>query len=400
MSADSIRVDFAGTCESGRRIETIFRAGSREHRVYFESDARPLTPNVEALLAGVLPVAMRRGWDLASCGQVSERLLLAVPKILDLCRTWDASVRKVEIRGAVPVAKTANPSGGVGVFFSGGVDSFYTLLRHESEITDLIFVHGFDIPLGETSLRNKTSEMVRRVSSELGKRTVEVETNLRQFLEPHVDWGREAHGAALAAVGHLLSPALRRIYIPASHVYDQLDPWGSHPHLDPLWSSEALEFFHDGCEASRLQKVAFVSGSDLVMQSLRVCWKNPNGVYNCGRCEKCLRTMISLHVAGALNRCATFDTPLDVKRVSRIRFLPENTRAFVRENLDALGHTPLDEALRAALQRVLSRPAWPMKAVDRAECALKRHTHLYLVVQGAGDWLTRLLRRRKSHIQP
>jgi hypothetical protein len=36
--------------------------------------------------------------------------------------------------------------------------------------------------------------------------------------------------------------------------------------------------------------------------TLRVCWLNPDQSNNCGRCEKCLRTMTSLAAAGVLSR--------------------------------------------------------------------------------------------------
>ena len=38
--------------------------------------------------------------------------------------------------------------------------------------------------------------------------------------------------------------------------YAHLGPLGSHPLLDPLWSSEDVELVHDGCEATRLDKLA------------------------------------------------------------------------------------------------------------------------------------------------
>jgi len=43
------------------------------------------------------------------------------------------------IRASEPVLQA-----GAEAFFSGGVDSFYTFLKHRHEITDLAVVHGFD----------------------------------------------------------------------------------------------------------------------------------------------------------------------------------------------------------------------------------------------------------------
>src|SRR5262249_14111684 len=162
------------------------------------------------------------------------------------------------------------------------------------------FIHGFDIPLENTLLRTRVSTAVREVASAFGKPLIEVETNLKELLIEHAPW-EYAHGALLAGAALLLSPQFGRIYIAASDSYETaMVAWGSHPLLDPLWSTECTTIVHDGTEATRMNKVAAVAGSDVALRWLRVCWENPNGEYNCGRCAKCLRTMASLRILGAL----------------------------------------------------------------------------------------------------
>jgi len=256
---------------------------------------------------------------------------------------------------ATPAETPLTPTGKrVGCFFTGGVDSFYTLLKHKDEIDDLIFVHGFDISLQETGLWNKTSRMIQRVASDLNMRAIEVETNLRNLLDVQLGW-HWSHGAALATVGHSLTKKLGKIYIAAAHTYTDLFPWGSHPLLDPLWSSERLQFVHDGCEVNRVEKAKLISHYDIAVESLRVCYKNPDQVYNCGTCEKCLRTMVNLRCVGVLERCSTFDKPLDVKRVAEIRASDLNTIAFLRENLEMLESQGKDPELQKALKSALTR---------------------------------------------
>ena len=62
-------------------------------------------------------------------------------------------------------------------------------------------------------------------------------TGLVEVLGGFVDWGHTGHGVALAAIGHLLAPAFERLYVPSSVYWADLFNWGSHPLLDPLWSS-------------------------------------------------------------------------------------------------------------------------------------------------------------------
>jgi hypothetical protein len=185
----------------------------------------------------------------------------------------------------------------------------------------------------------------------------EVKTNLRSFTERRIHLLYN-NGAALAGIGHALSEHFRKIYIAATHTYSDLIPMGSHPILDPLWRSEALEFVHDGCEADRMEKVELISRNEIVLQTLRVCWKNTDGAYNCGKCEKCLRTMIELSAVGALERCATFTTPIDLRLVARRPIHHMNTRRFVEGNLRSLESRPEFRRLSKALRQALKRSRW------------------------------------------
>jgi hypothetical protein len=351
--------------DGGQRVEVEARLGAGSHRLFYRSgDARLLASREAALALALLP-AMRSSRRLCVEGRVNRRLLSGIDTIQAIYRAWDRTLRPVEIAGVE--ASDAAPEGRrVGSFFSGGVDSFYTLLKHRDEITDLILVHGFDIGLDEADLRAKTSEAIREIAAELGKRVVEVETDLRSFLDPYAHWGRLGHGPALASVGMTLSAHYRRIYIPGAYGYADLFPWGTHPLLDPLWSTDALEFVHDGTEATRVEKIARVAQCDVALRHLRVCYRNPGGAYNCGVCEKCLRTMIGLELAGALDRCASFERELDLARVARLRLRKECQRAFAMEILAALGNRPADRAVKTAL-----RAAMADRGLRRARPALR-----------------------------
>ena len=110
-----------------------------------------------------------------------------------------------------------------------------------------------------------------------------------------------------------------------------------------------------GVETTRVDKVAHLAGSEVAMRRLRVCWENRDGTYNCGRCEKCRRTMVNLAVAGALGRCATLPSRLDLRMLSRAVPTDRNTRWFMEENLRAAERRtdPAGLALAGALRRGL-----------------------------------------------
>jgi len=337
-------------------VEAELKFGGPSHRVWYRVSDSPISDGAETFLVASLLPAMRRGLALRTSSSVSPKLLQNLPRVQEILHGWDKTLRPVAVAAETRISR--NPSDGVGCFFSAGVDSFYTVLKHCPRVTKLIFVHGFDVPLADTRQRATVVAGVRRAAAELGKPLIEVETNLREMSDLHVGW-EYYHGAALASAALLLSHQFGEVLIPASHSYADLFPWGSHPLLDPLWGTEAISFVHDGCEVTRFEKVVQIASHAVALRHLRVCWQNLDGKYNCSRCEKCVRTMISLHIAGALRTCCTFDEPLELSQVAQIQLRGASDRSFVLENLRAAEqsgrHPELAEAMKECLQRNASR---------------------------------------------
>lgn len=154
----------------------------------------------------------------------------------------------------------------------------------------------------------------------------------------------------------LLQDRFRAVHLPASMslnaIYEGMTP---HPLIDPHLGTECTRIISSGVETDRVDKVGYLADSDLAMSKLRVCWETPGGAYNCGACGKCLRTMVSLHVAGALERCQTLPDRLDLAAVRRTP-MPENAgRIFARENLRALEARPGDRRLTRAVRTSIRR---------------------------------------------
>jgi len=208
----------------------------------------------------------------------------------------------------------------------GGVDSFFTALRHANgegtprteEIDDLIFIHGYDIPLENGAAYSATLPVLERAAEELDRRLVVTATNLRATRFGATDWCRLSHGAALAAVGLALEPAYATCLIPSSAGYRDLRFWGSHPLTDPLFSTSTTRVVHDGPAFMRAEKTEYISTSNIALRALRVCWRSASSL-NCNACNNCYRTMLTLEALGALGRCSTFDSgALDLRRAERI----------------------------------------------------------------------------------
>lgn len=339
-----------------RRLSAIASVGDQTVRLATTANV-PLAQDSTPWVPPAALVGMRTGRDAVVYGDVSEHAVDGCSGAMSLLRSWyPERMVDVDITAPMSVPSTDTGGRGVGAFFSGGVDSYYTTLKHLDEITHLIFIHGFDIDLWNEDLAERTLVAMRKSAADLGRPLIEVRTDVRVWLDGNgVDWGPEGFGPLLAHVGLALSNVVAKIYIPASNTSADQKPNGSHPDLDPRWSSDAVSFVHDGLEATRAAKVKLFVDSDAAMRHLRVCWWNGKNDYNCGACEKCVRTMLNLYIAGGLERCTTLPDRIPVQAIDNL-YLNKSAKTFVAENLAELKAAEVeDPELEAVLQRALDR---------------------------------------------
>jgi len=167
----------------------------------------------------------------------------------------------------------------------------------------------------------------------------------------------------LAAAGHLLTGVLGRLIVASSYQRGLSTPHGSHPRSDPLWSSSAIEVLHRGDGLWRHDKLRAIVDERLVQQHLRVCWQNRARTGNCSRCEKCVRTMLTLAQCGKLADFEAFDREVPLlQRIDALEKVPgELARVFMHElglGLDA----DMSRAVRDLLDRsVAKRRPWHRK---------------------------------------
>jgi hypothetical protein len=284
----------------------------------FPAEAAPLVGlSGDPFLAALLVPAMVAGASLEIDAPVSRRLLRRTTQIQDIFTAWYPERHRVEITAPVrgdTASRFVSRDRGVGAFYSGGIDSCYTLLKNQrgwpsvaEPITHLIFGKGFDARLTESAGLAESERHLRAMAADAGKTLVVVETNLRDVAR--APWAEMFHGAALAATAHCLAPALHTVLIPSSYTYNEIgEPWGSHPLLDELWSTEMVQLLHDGAEASRIDKLAaLLEHAPGVVDRLRVCYTGAaGGPRNCGQCRKCVRVMVMLRALGKLGATRSF----------------------------------------------------------------------------------------------
>jgi hypothetical protein len=304
-----------------------------------------------------------RGHSLALEGEVSAELIRGSSKALGVYTSWGLSHPQDAAWGVRPRREQAVPRSApsAAAFFSGGVDSFYTLIRNHSKypsghprrIRTLLLLQGLDISLDDPSLFDQVRAAARTVATRFGCRLVCIATNAR-LLTVGVDWVAYGHAPCLMAAAHFVAASNDAVYVPAAYAADEVQPNAVHPVTDHLWSSEGLDVVHDGADASRGEKVALISKTPEALAHLRVCWRNPEGAYNCGRCEKCLRTMFDLSISGALRACPAFSNADLADGLNQVIIPPHLTTFWQRSVYRALeaGADPIIiERARHALER-------------------------------------------------
>jgi len=354
--------------------------------VFFETGApfaEGLTCNPDAfLIAGIVP-ALRHGESrIAVEGEVSPELLDGLPAVMAVLRHWFRPESKLVTIEAMASSSTLTPRPAerAGFFLSGGVDSLAALrgnrLRfppdHPGSIKDGLLVFGLEVE------RPDAFELAQKAVAELAKDSgvelVPVSTNVRHLDDDWFFYRDEFQGAILAAIGHAFARRLTVLSIAATCDVRHLGPWGSHPLLDPNFTTSNLRVHHADMALSRLDKVRLLLEWPAALDRMRVCnqaeFYRP-GMLNCGQCEKCVRTMLELIALGALDRCGAFpkhDVSEEVAAKAGIHDdYVQSCYTDMIEPLAQRGRHDLVRGVERALANYRGETGWtgPMKRFDR-----------------------------------
>lgn len=340
------------TCEKGIHRVT---ANVRGKPLWFESSDISLCPSAEAFTSAVLIPAMEKGYNLKINAPLSSVWMSNIKKMAGILAKW-WGYKDIEFDGAGHNISCGEKPPRTALCFSGGVDSFFNLLRGRHKIDYLVFIHGFDIRLWDTDRMNSFLSPLQDISRSTGAKLLIIRTNLREHrVSSMVPWGR-AHGGVLAAVAYLLSSHIQNMIISASYPFIVDRPHGSHWEIDPLWSSESVQIIHEGAELWRAEKLRIIANEPLVRKYLRVCWENRNSWLNCCCCEKCIRTMVVLTQYGKLDDFSCFpDRASLVNHIDKLPFIDEDL-FVVYESFLAQGFEPrLAKSVWALLERSRKR---------------------------------------------
>ena len=296
--------------------------------VYFETSAEfadDLVPNPNAWLLVSALAAMRYGEKrIAIDAPISPEIKDGLINSMKCLINWhggDRQVIPIEAPLETEVLYTDKPTR-AGSLFSGGIDALAMVgdnhlnfaPEHPRHIKDGILVYG--VLEGENEYDPNFQNVVnavKAITENVGIQLIQLNTNayahFRDLDRDFSFWRFEYHGSFLAGIAHAFAPRLSTASIASTYDFANLEPWGSHPLLDPLYSTSSLQVRHENAALSRLEKTRLVGEWDEALKYLRVCNEKESysqGNYNCSNCEKCVRTMTAFLSLGLLDRISTF----------------------------------------------------------------------------------------------
>ena len=346
---------------------------------YFESDGDGLSglrAGANAFLAAAFVPAIRAGErririeEQPVCPILRDGLRAAA----GLLRAWYGPAAEPAIEAPAGF-RAERPEGPAALFFSGGADSLHLLrvnrslypTSHPNAFREALHFLGmamFEDNPGERA-RNLAARGLRsseRIARTSGLTLRSIRSNVARLSRDNHFWATHTQGAMLASVA--LGQTVRSASLAASWDARLLPPWGSHPLLDPCYSSSAVEIRHLGVDFTRLEKVKALADWPEALETLMVCHEAPlpEGELNCGRCEKCVRTMVELLAANALDRATAFSvrrvTAEMIDAIEPAQIRTERFWSDLTGPLEAAGRSDLARATNAFLSRARRQRRW------------------------------------------
>ncbi len=368
-----MRVDDLRAGPGERSVRIAWEGGETRLSVGGPPELLVQDDDLSAFVPVSLLLAMRREEPLEIDGPVSGKLLASLATAQEMLSAWCPTFIRVPVRVKASAPAVA-PMTGRACCFSRGVDSMYSAAcpRPAGEgLTHLVYCDGVD-PSYTHATSAARIEAARTAAAAVGLPVIVMTTNVREVLDQVIDH-EDSYGAGLAMMGLSLAPAIGALTIPSSRDYNSLLPRGSHPMLDPLWSTDRVAIVHDSMAVDRPGKARWlVEHRPDLLHHLHVCWET-DSAHNCGRCFKCSSTALLLHIAGGLKEAGSFPPQVDLDDVRSALDPSLNARAGMNDVYRAIPADPEFDDLRDAVMEMIRESASMSVSDDPSPHGIFRH---------------------------
>lgn len=201
------------------------------------------------------------------------------------------------------------------MFFSGGLDSYQTLISHLDERPVLLSIWGSDIKYDNISGWEMVHNVIDNVAKQYNLEEKVIKSTFREFdAESALNrdfskqlkdnwWHGVKHGIGL--LGHVAPYSwlhnISTMYIASTYTNSHGKiRCASYPTIDNYVKFSGCKVVHDGFEYSRQNKIFNLVNyckNNNTRIKLHVCWQSQDG-NNCCKCEKCYRTIAGIWAEG------------------------------------------------------------------------------------------------------
>ena len=306
------------------RLTFLVTVGGRQDALFYEVESKYAEYLCDEVADGVivtlLPYAIRGGYDIVSDVPISTTLYYRLTEqLIPQLALCHGAVHATEIK-ATCVDPGYTPSG-VATAISCGVDSFTTLYEYTEKcqlpdyrLTHLTFFENGAHHKGTWEYAEDQAKVfegqlahVTKFCKENGYELVSVRSNLATFLVEMFwkDSFDRTHTYRNVGFALMLQKLFKTYFYSAGHTVDEFscslnkDPAGYERFLLPHLCTESTVFYNSNRAWTRNEKIQQIAQFPQSYDYLLVCYAEDE---NCGKCLKCIRTLIELDFLGVLDR--------------------------------------------------------------------------------------------------
>ncbi len=338
--------------------------------LYFEAGGKTaeiLHANANAFAIACLPLAAWLNEErLLVEDKLCKRLRYGLSSINQVFKQWFPRCSLVDVQASEGFQTTRPPDQRrVATLLSGGVDGLATLrinrldypLDHPESIKACITLFGinkFDIDEQGNQVPERLDAfeaVVGRLSELADAENYElhpVRTNIRSLAPGYSFWVKMGFGAGHSAVSQLFQGTYDKVLLASDGDGPNPPPVAIHPVFNQHFSTDAVRIQSEQDEMTRLQKIDLLTDWEYGRRFMQPCHYvhiPEGGAINCGQCEKCVRTMLSLIGLGKLDEVSAFEQK-DLKPI-RVFLIPVSHAGKAKLLGQAIG--PLQKAGRSDL---------------------------------------------------
>ncbi len=268
-----------------------------------------VTESIESFVLAFLPFLLKKNIDIKSDFPINEQFKYSIEQYL--IPTLARNIKSYNtIKIDTPVNNLRYNGSGVAVGISCGVDSSYTILKNynthsEESGMNINYVTFFNA--GSSGSSDKAHDLYKKRLAEAQKaanylrlKLITVDTNINSI---YLDFDYESvHSYRTLAIPLTLQKLFKRYYYSSSFTFENFKFDDSDPTYHDLLTmscinTPSLLFTVVGCEATRIEKLQYISQFEFPKKFLNVCVRKET---NCSKCFKCIRTMLELYLIGKL----------------------------------------------------------------------------------------------------